>query len=33
MENNDGKLRLGLTNNSAKEFAGVARIGLGNNEE
>lgn len=33
IENNDGKLRLALTNNSAKEFNGVARIGLGSNEE
>ncbi len=33
IENNDGKLRLALTNNSSKEFSGVARISLGSNEE
>ncbi len=33
MENNDGKLRLALTNNSSKAFSGIARISLGSNEE
>lgn len=33
VENNDGKLRLVLTNNSSKEFRGVARISLGNSDE
>lgn len=33
IENNDGKLRLALTNNSSQEFRGVARISLGSNEE
>ncbi len=33
IENNDGKLRLALTNNSSKEFSGIARISLGSNEE
>lgn len=33
VENNDGKLRLVLTNNSPGEFHGVARIGLGNSDE
>lgn len=33
IENNDGKLRLALTNNSPQEFRGIARISLGSNEE
>ncbi len=33
IENNDGKLRLVLTNNSPEDFYGVARISLGNNDE
>lgn len=33
IENNDGKLRLVLTNNSPKVFRGIARIGLGNSDE
>lgn len=33
IENNDGKLRLAVTNNSSQEFSGIARISLGSNEE
>lgn len=33
MENNGGKLRLALTNNSSIEFSGFARISLGGNDE
>ncbi len=33
LENNDGKLRLNLTNNAAQEFRGVVRISLGSDTE
>lgn len=33
MENNGGKLRLALTNNSSAEFRGFARISLGSSDE
>jgi hypothetical protein len=33
LENNNGKLRLNLTNNAAREFRGVARLSLGSEVE